>query len=279
MKRYLAPLMAAVLVLSLAACGGEKAPPPMASQGVPVSPPGSGSQEPGSGSPESSSGDGGSESSSASDGPDLAATGVRIGMQVQEYPGNGYAQAVEIPLLTGQGPGVEVANTPFRQQAEERQRLLSQGSGELLEIRAYPFTREDWVQVLTTTLRYESDATIRVESANYDAKAGAFVTPAQALERLSLTAEGLEQRLMAQDLQPEEYQTELLHLWQPSAFYVRQDGSMVFFFIAEFLIVGNPDAMGPRTLVCYDSARGEFSLGAPGELLTGEGPDTLSPPL
>ena len=186
---------------------------------------------------------------------------------------------MEIPLLTGQGPGVEVANTPFRQQAEERQRLLSQGSGELLEIRAYPFTREDWVQVLTTTLRYESDATIRVESANYDAKGGAFVTPAQALERLSLTAEGLEQRLMAQDLQPEEYQTELLHLWQPSAFYVRQDGSMVFFFIAEFLIVGNPDAMGPRTLVCYDSARGEFSLGAPGELLTGEGPDTLSPPL
>lgn len=84
MKRYLAPLMAAVLVLSLAACGREKAPPPMASQGVPVSPPGSGS-------PESSSGDGGSESSSASDGPDLAATGVRIGMQVQEYPGNGYA--------------------------------------------------------------------------------------------------------------------------------------------------------------------------------------------
>ena len=96
---------------------------------------------------------------------------------------------------------------------------------------------------------------------------------------LTLTAEGLEQRLMAQDLQPEEYQTELLHLWQPSAFYVRQDGSMVFFFIAEILIVGNPDAMGPRTLVCYDSARGEFSLGAPGELLTGEGPDTLSPPL
>ena len=218
MKRYLAPLMAAVLVLSLAACGREKAPPPMASQGVPI-PPSSGS-----GSPESSSGDGGSESSSsASDGPDLTATGVRIGMQVQEYPGNGYAQAVEIPLLTGQGPGVEVANTPFRQQAEERQRLLSQGSGELLEIRAYPFTREDWVQVLTTTLRYESDATIRVESANYDAKGGAFVTPAQALERLSLTAEGLEQRLMAQDLQPEEYQTELLHLWQPSAFYVRQD--------------------------------------------------------
>ena len=170
MKRYLAPLMAAGLCLSLAACGREKAPPPMASQGVPVSPPGSGSQEPGSGSPESSSGDGGSESSSASDGPDLAATGVRIGMQVQKYPGNGYAQAVEIPLLTGQGPGVEVANTPFRQQAEERQRLLSQGSGELLEIRAYPFTREDWVQVLTTTLRYESDATIRVESANYDAK-------------------------------------------------------------------------------------------------------------
>lgn len=118
-----------------------------------------------------------------------------------------------------------------------------------------------------------------VSSANYDAGAGAFVTPSEALERLSLTLEGLRDTLAAQALQPEEYETRLAELYEPSAFFVREDGSMVFFLRAYYEIVGNEDAMGPYAPVCYDSAAGCFSLGDPAAPLLAAGPDSLDPPL
>lgn len=272
MKKHLSLLFALAVVLSLsalAACGKEEAPPVAPSSRLLGS----------------SDTAGASDTSGIPSGepvpiePEMTAANAAITMRVQQYPGGDFARAVEIPQVTGEGPGVEIADTPFLHLAEERNRLLSQGSGEILEVHAYPFTREDWIQVLTTSFHYQSDGNLVVESANYDVKGGGFVTPIQALERLSLTAEGLEQKLIAQNLQPEEYETELLHLWQPAAFFVRQDGSMVFFLLAEYLIVGNPDAMGPRAMVCYDSTGGEFSLTPPDELLSAAGPDRMEPPL
>jgi len=245
MRKIVCAFLTLTLALALSACGGGE---------------GEGSQA----SP---------SSSSAAPEPEL-----RVEMQVQEYPEDDYVRAVEIPILTGEVPGLETANTPFLHLREEQERLAAQGRP-VLEVHAYPFAREDWIQVLTTELHYESDAGLSVESANYDRKAGAFVTVTQALERLSLTAEGLEETLAAQNLQPEEYETELLHLWQPQAFFVREDGSMVFFLLAEYGIVGNQDAMGPRALVCYDSGTDAFSLAAPGDLLLAEGPDVMDPPL
>lgn len=224
---------------------------------------------------------GGREGSLLSSGPSSSAgpaPELRMEMQMQEYPEDGAVRAVEIPILAGEVPGLENANTPFLHLEEEQRRLVSQGSSGL-EVYAYPFTREDWIQVLTTEIHMESDGGLSVESANYDRKAGAFVTVAQALERLSLTAEDLERKLAAQGLQPEETETKLLHLWQPQAFFVRGDGSMVFFLLAEYGYMNNQDAMGPRALVCYDSGKDAFSLENPGDLLLAEGPDTVDPPL
>lgn len=217
----------------------------------------------------------GLSSSPASSGPEQP---VRIEMPVREYPETGPVQTVEIPLLAGTAPGLDTANTPFRHLLEERERLLAQGEGELLEIHAYSFPRGDWVQVLTTSVNRGENGELAVESANYDVGSGAFVTPREALERLSLTAEELEDRLAAQQLQPEEAETRLQHLWQPQAFLVREDGSMVFFFLAEYSVVGDPDTPGPRPVVSYDSGTGAFSLTPPGLLLAAEAAKEPTPP-
>lgn len=273
MKKLLLPLTAALILLLPAACGGKEAPPPAPSSHLLGS----------------SAGEAAGASSGAPDGSPAEAPGgspagealpaPAITMQVQEYPGGDYARVVEIPLLTGEAGGIEAANAPFRRLAEERKRLLDQGSGEILEVRAFPFTRRDWVQALTVEIRYMSDGGAAVSSANYDAGAGAFVTPSEALERLSLTLEGLRDTLAAQALQPEEYETRLAELYEPSAFFVREDSSMVFFLRAYYEIVGNEDAMGPYAPVCYDSAAGRFSLGDPAAPLLAAGPDSLDPPL
>lgn len=156
MKRCLALFAAIALILALAACGGKKVPvtstpTPTASAAAETTPPTA--SDPGQKSPEN----------------------VGISFIMQEYHEDG--DIIEIPYFVYDGAKDEVLdsmNRLFNQDLKTRydEFVADPGNYEWMEIRTYPFTSEQYVQVVVTSVKYSvSPDTLwsgTVESVNYD---------------------------------------------------------------------------------------------------------------
>lgn len=268
MKKYFCLILAVLLCAALAGCreGAQPASPSAAA------PEGSISLAPESGPGEA----GGPESSSPVEEPEeerWAGPAPSVEFPLLEFhtgeDGRPDDCAVELPLLEywsamdPENPDLSPVNGPLeklRREWESFRDSAEHENGGWWEVRSYPYSNRDWVQVVVHTASYPAYADQgRLLSANFDRKTGKAVTVGEALERFSLTPEALGERLSALDLaalleMPDARLT--LRELEPAAFRGRKDGSAVVFVRVLLDMVDNDDY---RAILAYDTRDGSFA--------------------
>ena len=175
---------------------------------------------------------------------------AEITAMTQEYPGDSIAEILMIsydgrqPALEEYGwknPEIESLNNAvkFGVQQIYNEFTESGGEGSWIEIRSYPFTGDDYLQIVTTCSIYPSYGTDGdLYSYNFDRKANRFLSVDDALEKLKLDRESV-----AEDVRK-----------MVAGYYAETGGGLTAgeVSVAGFLFVRGPSGYITQLLVRFD---------------------------
>ncbi len=158
-----------------------------------------------------------------------AVTDVRIGFIMQEYNGD---DIVEIPYFEYEGErndALESINRAYNQGDVRvyEEFIANRNEGEWIEIRAYPFTSDKYLQVISTVCTFPVYGTSGYAfSVNYDIPNNEWITVSQAMER-----EGIDDDTIRADVEVlfvPEFDGQTFSDIKPAAFLIREDDSGEF---------------------------------------------------
>ncbi|MDR1914911.1 MAG: hypothetical protein LBQ68_10595 [Clostridiales bacterium] len=195
-KKFLIGLVCAVFLFNFTACGGTD-PDAAVATDAPSSEV-TQSEEPADTSAETlpletNNNEGGSGAS-----PDMAAGEMRIGFAVQEYEGSNIAEIPKIEYGGDNIPEIDYINDSIKNGLQEIYNGFKSGNStdEWVEIRSYPFTSDDYLQVVVTTNFFPSYGTDGdLFSINYDRKNNHQLTITEAFNATGITFENLKDKV------------------------------------------------------------------------------------
>jgi hypothetical protein len=203
---------------------------------------------------------------------------TRIGFITQEYIDDNIAEIPYIEYEGEQNPEIESINRSLNQgiQREYDEFMTAYtGDRDWIEIRSYPFTTEQYLQVVVTSARFPSYGTDgELFSVNYDKAAGKWLTIDDALTMENLTLDDVLFEV-GQLFEPE-VETQIIDEVETAGFHIQEDGSIEFLLE---ITVGNSDGDPWKTFYSYTPQPGglsrldRFCLFDPSEM------DQLDPPL
>lgn len=132
---------------------------------------------------------------------------ARIGVMTQEYIGDNIAEILMInydgsqPALTqfgGRNPELESLNNAIKFGIQQRYNefMANNRDGRWIEIKSYPFTGEDYLQIVMTSAVYPSYGTDgSMWSYNFDKKENEFMSLADVMAKLGLNERTLAQKV------------------------------------------------------------------------------------
>jgi hypothetical protein len=130
--------------------------------------------------------------------PASGGTDAKIAVMTQEYEGDNIAEILKIEY-EGENPEISAINSDISQEIYQRYSDFKTGGEQgdsWMETRAYPFTGDDYLQIVMTQVEYPIYGTDgEIWSYNFDRRENARVLLADVMNGLELTEDALTQRV------------------------------------------------------------------------------------
>jgi hypothetical protein len=150
---------------------------------------------------------------------------AKIAVMTQEYEGDNIAEILKIEY-DGENPEIAAINSDISNDVYQRYSDFKTGGeqeGNWMETRAYPFTGDDYLQIVMTQVEYPIYGTDgEIWSYNFDRRENARVLLADVMNALELTEDALTQRI--KELYTPEFPSQSVGAVSARGFRILPDG-------------------------------------------------------
>lgn len=212
------------------------------------------------------------EETKETDFPDVTDSAVdnsqtEISVMTQEYEGDNIAEILMIrydgqqPVFeqyNWKNPEIEALDLTIKSGIQQIYNDFMNDRGESwIEIKSYPFTSDDWLQIVTTWNIYPTYGTDGdMESYNFNKKQNRYVTVDDAMNDFGLTKDVIAQK--AKELYVPDYPSKYIKEIEPKGFLICQGAEGPYTMFLLEVLTDNPDAGEWKNFFAYIPQLNEF---------------------